>query len=1154
MNSRVAFLAHGRRYTLSLSDSGALLSLAPKTGFEFQPPASGSQQSTEKEARAAADSILTILLRNAKPQQGINGEDRLPGTINYLIGSDPTKWKTAIPTFAKVRYTGIYPGVDLIYYGNQQQLEFDFVVAPGGHPQQIQMRMSGSRRLSLDREGNLTIVAGDGSITLRSPVVYQERNGQRSPVAGSFRLLGRHTVGFALGRYDRTRPLVIDPILTYSTYLGVATSGSANAVAVDAAGNAYVTGSTQANFPITTGALQSNFTSQERGGTVAFVTKFDPSGNVIYSTYLGGSTQDGGNAIAVDASGDAYIAGYTASPDFPVTSGAYQTSDEVPEQPDFRQFTGFITKLNPTGSALVYSTFLGGSTSDNPEPQTDGQDQATSIGMDSAGNAWVAGFTYSTNFPTTSNAVQTTNPAASQQWFANFLTKLNSTGTSLDYSTYLGLASSSPAVTVDASGNAYIAGDTNGSDFPTTPGAYVSSGPGVAANSFIAKFSSSGGAPVYATLVGTSPGGGAWFKAIAVDSSGNAYVTGGQNGGIPPTPGVVGPDGEGAVVVKMNPTGTALVYSTGLGAGGVTGNAIAVDSTGNAYVAGEMDIGTFPVTPDALQNQVYSLENGVSGSFVAKLNSTATAVDYATFLSGYGTNGENAYDCDCIKGGALDSSGNFVVVGQAASVDFPTTPNAFETAPFNFPINAEAVYFLPFVTKFDGAEMTPTAPLTNMNLAVNANPQYRLSNVVFTASLTPQSGGGIPTGSVEFSNDYGPLCNVAVNSTGTATCTTTLLTIGDNPVRVSYYGDQNDSPVTQTTTETINGIPTTTTLSAAQTSVLYGTPVTFTAGVTANIGSGVPTGAFQMPCATASGFVSVDSTGHATCASSGIQLPGSYTLSAEYDGDTNYAQSNSNSVSLTIEPLGVVATPTFSPSGGTYTQAVQASIADTSPNTTIYYTTDGSTPTPLHGNPYGGPISVNQTETIQAVAVVAGYTNSNVASVTYTIPPNFTIGISPGTLTVSSRQSASTTVTITSEFSFSGQVSFSCSGLPAGTSCSFSPATVTGNPQGLVTTTMTVAASSAGNVAESSHWWPAPFLAIAFGAFGLGLRRRRHVCVLTLVVFAGLICLSACSGCGGGSGGGGGGGNQTPVTSTVTVTATSATIQNTATLTVTYTP
>ena len=1101
----------------------------------------------------AAEALpMTVGLKNALRDLNPRGENELPDKVNYLIGHDPTKWRTNIPTYAKVKYSAVYPGIDLVYYGNQQQLEFDFDVAPEANPRQIAMQFDGARRLSLDLEGDLKIGISDSSILLHKPVVYQEWDGKREPVTGSFRLLGRRTVGFTLGRYDHSRPLVIDPILTYSTYLGVNTAGSANAVAVDAAGNAYVTGWTEANFPITSGAFQTNFPSQENGGTVAFVTKFDPNGNVLYSTYLGGSVQDGGNAIAVDAAGNAYVAGYTSSPDFPVTAGAYQTADNVPEQPDFRQFTGFVTKLNPSGSGLVYSTFLGGSKSDNPEYQTIGQDQVKSIGLDSSGNAWIAGITYSTDFPTTPNAVQTTNPAASQETFANFLTKLNSTGSALDYSTYLGLASSSPSVAVDGSGNAYIAGDSLGSAFPTTPGAYLSSATGVGAGSFIAKFSSAGGAPVYSTLVGTDVGG-AWFTAIAVDSAGNAYVTGGQNGGVPTTPGVVGPDGGGAMVVKMNPTGTALVYSTGLGSSAL-GNAIAVDSSGNAYVAGFMGTATFPVSPNALQKQVYGLANGVNGTFVAKLNSTATAVDYATFLSGYGSNSDNVEECDCAFGGALDSSGNFIVVGQAVSADFPTTPGAFEPGSFNFD-NSQATNFWPFVTKFNGAEMT-ALPLTNMNLTVNANPQYRLSNVVFTASLTPQSGNKIPTGSVELSSDYGPLCNVALDSTGTATCTTTLLTLGDNPVRVSYYGDQNDSAVTQSMTETINAIPTTTTLSANQTSVLYGTPVTFTADVTANIGSGIPTGTFQMPCATTSGFVSVGSTGQTTCASSGTLLPGTYNLSALYDGDTNYAQSTSNSVALTIQPLGVVATPTFSPAGGTYTQTVQATFADASSGAMIYYTTDGSTPTPLNGDPYEGPITVNQTETIQAIAAVAGYTNSNVASVAYTITPSFTIGVSPQTLSVTPSQSASTTVTLTSEYGFNGPVSFSCSGLPAGTACSFSPATLTGNPQGLATTTMNVSASSATSVvAESSHWWPIPFLAVTFGVFGVDLRRRSRAYLLAMILSAGLVCLTACSGGGSGSGGGGGGGgNQTPVTSTVTVTGASGTIQNTATLTVTYTP
>jgi hypothetical protein len=1154
-----AFVAHGRGYSLSLKAFGdASLTFGPKAGRHPSPDPSSTKAIEKVDSEAAWGHKVDIRLGGMRLQSRLTGEDVLAGRVNYLLGNEPAKWKTGVPTYAKVRYSGVYPGIDLVYYGSQDQLEFDFDVAASANPRQIEMQFGGARRLTLDRKGDLSISVGDDSITLRKPVIYQEQNGQRQPVTGSFRLLGRHTVGFHLGRYDHTRPLVIDPILTYSTYLGLNGSGSANAVAVDAAGNAYVTGTYTPGFPTTDGAFQTGDNGKAIGAPNAFVTKFDPNGNVVYSTYIGGSIQDGGNAIAVDAAGNAYIAGYTSSPDFPVTSGAYQTTDKVTEQPNFRQFTTFVAKLNPTGTALVYSTFLGGSVSDNPEPQTEGQEQATSIGVDSAGNAWVAGFTFSTDFPTTSNAVQTANPAAADQDFANFLTKLNSTGTALDYSTYLGEGSSPPAVAVDSAGSAYITGDSLGTNFPTTPGAFLSSGPGVGAGSFITKFSSSGGAPVYSTLVGSATSS-AWLKAIAVDSAGNAYVGGDSHAdNFPTTPGVIQPTLPGGVVVKMNPTGTAMVYSTFLGFGPDTlVNGIAVDSAGDAYVAGMMGAGTFPLTPDALQNQVYSFPNGVDGSFVAKLNPTATAVDYGTYLSGYGTNSENAYDCDCANGIAVDPSGNAVVVGQAASVDFPTTIGAFEVSPFNFPYNDGAIYFLPFVTKFTGSEMT-SLPLTNMNLSVNANPQYRESNVVFTAKLTPASGNGIPTGSVEFSTDFGPLCNVPVDSTGTATCTTELLTVGDNPVRVSYYGDQSDSAVTQTMTETIVGIPTTTTISGSHSTAVYGSPLTFTAYVKANTGSGIPTGVVSFNIACTNGidgnpFIALDNTGHATCDVASNLAIGNYSVNVMYTGDTNYAQSTSPNLPLTIQPIGVAPTPTFTPAAGTFTQTLQVALADTNAGAAIFYTTDGSTPSATNGQVYSVPIAVGSTEMIQAIAVVQGYTNSGIASATYTLPPNFTLSLSTQYMTLSGGQTMTSTVSLTSQFAFNGVVTFSCSGLPAGTSCSFSPATLTGNPLDPVTTTLTVSGGATAAVQpESSKWWPLTSLAVVFGAFGLRKRRRLGLLVLTFGISVALIGMTACSG--GGGGGGAGGGGQNPITSTVTVTGTSGTLQNTATLSVTYTP
>jgi hypothetical protein len=1156
---RSAFIARGYDYVVSLSSSTAWLNLSARVKIRRQLSASGENHAMTKEDILYVVDNVSFGLQNANHQLRISGEYKLPRAVSYLLGRDPSHYVANIPTFARVRYSQAYPGIDLVYYGDERQLEFDFDVAPRANPRQIEMQIVGARRLSFDSEGNLKINIGFSSIFLKRPAVYQEKNGKREPVGGRFRRLGRRTIGVTLGPYDRSRPLVIDPILTYSTYLGSSSNGSANAVAVDAAGNAYVAGSAMADFPVTSGAFQTKFSSKEGGGTVAFVSKFDPNGNLIYSTYLGGSVQDGGNAIAVDAAGNAYVAGYTASPDFPVTAGAFQTTDKVSEQPGFRQFTTFVAKLNPTGTALVYSTFLGGSASDNSEPQTEGQEQATGIVLDASGNTYVTGFTYSTDFPTTSGAFQTNNPGTSTSSPSFFVTKLNAAGSALDYSTYMGgkYFADPPAIAVDSAGSAYIAGGTAADNYPTTPGAFDTTYSSTWGMAVVTKLNPTGTGLVYSTYLGGSFQD--FARAIAVDSSGSAYVTGQRlSNDFPVTAGTIQGAAGQVFFTRLNPSGSALVFSGDMGLGGAVqgdyGNAIAVDSSGNVYLAGQASAnGDFPATPGAFQTQLYSEANGVYGSFFAKLNSTATAVDYLTYLSGSGSNGENAEECDCINGMALDSSGNAIVVGQALSADFPTTPNAFEPGSFSL-VNSQATNFWPFVTKFNAAEMT-SLPQTNMNLSVNANPQYRETPLVLTAAMTPASGNSVPTGSVEFSGYYGILCNSLLDSTGAATCSTTDLTLGPNPVRVAYYGDPNDAPATQMMTETITGIPTTTTITVSPNSVTYGTSASITAQVTANVGTGIPTSAviFSVPCAgNTSGMVNLDSTGHASCSTATDLPPGTYSVTANYTGDPNYAESTSTGLPLTVQPLGVAPAPAFSPAGGTFTQQINVMLSTTAANSTIYYTTDGSTPTVQNGNPYSVPITVNSTETIQAITVVPGYTQSAVASQTYTFSPNFTVALSPTTLSLTGTQSVTSTVTIASEFGFNAQVNFSCSGLPAGTTCSFSPSTVTGNPQQSVTTTLTIAGTgSAALSPETARWWPATALAVVVGLFGF---RRRGRCVGLFVAAAISISLFALSACGGGGTVGGGGGNQTPITSTVTVATTSGTIQNTATLTVTYTP
>jgi beta-propeller repeat-containing protein len=377
---QVKFVSRGRGYTLFLTRRAEAVLVLRKSEPKrdaLRPAALSSVAIAPESEPVGQAAVVQMKLvgANAKPQEEALGE--LPGKANYFIGNDPNKWRTNVPLYAKVRYREVYPGVDLVCYGNQRQLEHDFIVAPGGDPSSITISFHGAKKLSLDAEGNLILAIRGGEVRFQKPVVYQKIDGARREVSASFVLRDTHQVGFQVAAYDTSRPLVIDPVLFYSTYLGGTVNDQGSGIAVDSSGNAYVTGSTNsANFSTTTGAFQTAL----RGGADVFISKLNPTGSaLVYSTYLGGSLDDGGLGIVVDSSGNAYVSGGTRSGDFPTTPGAFQTTVPGP----VGCIHGSVTKLNPTGSALVYSTYLGGNQ----------EDSANGIAIDSSGNAYVVGST-----------------------------------------------------------------------------------------------------------------------------------------------------------------------------------------------------------------------------------------------------------------------------------------------------------------------------------------------------------------------------------------------------------------------------------------------------------------------------------------------------------------------------------------------------------------------------------------------------------------------------------------------------------------------------------------------------------------------------------------------------------------------------------------
>jgi len=648
IDQEIKFLSRGRGHVLFLTPTEAVLVLA-----KVQPREKSEQRAPRRKADdrgKATRSVIRLGFVGANREPDLEGQEELPGKANYFIGNDPKKWRTNVPTYAKVQYRDLYPGINLVYYDNRRRMEFDFLLAPGANPNLIRLEVKGADRLDVDARGDLVLHARGGQLRLQKPAVYQEVKGIRQEVSGRYVLTDSYQIGFQLGAYDATRPVIIDPVLFYSTYLGGGGDDVGNSIAVDESGDAYVTGQIDStNFPTTPGAFQAT----SMGGGDAFVTKLNATGSgLVYSTYLGGSNFDAGRGIAVDASGNAYVTGGTASTDFPTTPGAFQTTPSGGGD-------AFVTKLNSTGSLLLYSTYLHGA---------DGE----SIAVDAAGNAYVTGDADSTNFPTTTGAFQTASGGALDA----FVTKLNQTGTALVYSTYLGGSGSDVGrgIAVDTAGSAYVAGFTGSTNFPTSLGAFQTTYGGGTDDAFVTKVNLLGSGLVYSTYLGGSD-----FDAsggIAVDAAGNAYVTGGtRSTNFPTTTGAFQTTAGGAddaFVTKMNPLGTALVYSTYLGGSGSDGGqSVAVDSSGNAYVTGGTDSTNFPMTADAFQP---TFSGGPEDAYVAKLDPTGSALVYSTYLGGSGD--------DIGFGIALDAlpQPDAYVTGTTSSTNFPITPRAFQPA------------------------------------------------------------------------------------------------------------------------------------------------------------------------------------------------------------------------------------------------------------------------------------------------------------------------------------------------------------------------------------------------------------------------------------------------------------------------------------------
>jgi hypothetical protein len=629
------------------------------------------------------------------------GVSKLSHRSNYFYGNDSSEWCTNVPNYQEVIYENIYDKIDLRYYSSEKGLKYDFIVKPGGDPNDIILNYEGADELKVDENDNLIVQTSLGNIVDSELFVYQNSDNDKNKIGSEFKLIGSKTFRFEIfNEYNKNKDLVIDPLL-YSTYVGGSGGDDSYDLRIDSNGNAYVIGATSSpNFPTTVGANDTTHNSNDD----VFVFKLNNLGSsLIYSTYIGGNSGDEGFGIILDSSGNIFGTGYTWSSNFPVTQSSYDTTYNG--QDDI-----FVFKLDSTGSNLLYCTFIG----------TTLIDYGYDIGVDSNGNAIVSGVTWSSSFPTTAGAYDTVFSGSTDC----IVFKLDSTGSSLLFSTFIGGSGSDNgrAIVIDSTGNAYITGTTGSGNFPTTSGAFSESHSGGTYDSYILKLDSSGSSVLYSSFVGGS--GGDVGLSITIDTNGNAYITGNTfSTDFPITSGAYDTTHNGyhdVFVVKINSAGSSLNYSTFVGGSGVGtyyvdyGYNIEIDSLGNAYVTGYTGSDDFPTTPGAYDTTF----NGVGCVFVFKLNSIGTILLYSTFI-GRGNDNFEAGGID------VDNNGIAYVTGKTNRPDFPTTSGSYDTS-FNGGWDV-------FVLKLN---FTPNFPPTITDLKISKPSTTRTNSIIISSNST----------------------------------------------------------------------------------------------------------------------------------------------------------------------------------------------------------------------------------------------------------------------------------------------------------------------------------------------------------------------------------------------------------------------------------
>jgi hypothetical protein len=1162
-SSAVKFLSRGKGYTAFLTAGGIILFLHPNQPVPVQ---TSGNIGVPNKSLLPGGTTLQFRLLGVDQNATVIGEDPLPGRVNYFIGRDPANWHKNVPTYAKVRYQNVYSGIDLVYYGHQRQLEYDFAIAPGADANQIRFEITGANQIELDVEGNLVLQTASGELHFQSPVIYQESQGLRVPVAGSYVVTDATHIAFQVARHDPRLPLVIDPVLVYSTYLGGSGDDQLSGIAVDSAGSVYVAGYTDStDFPLATlGSLPA-------GATHVFVAKLDPTGsNLVYADYIGGNSQDYGYALVLDRATDVYVTGSTASSDFPLVN-PYQASYPG-------SFNGFLSKVSADGSSLLYSTYLGGNGSDLP----------AGIVIDSLGSVLVVGNTTSTNFPV-ANAYQATVSPNQGGLLGNygFLSKFSPDGSSLIYSTYLGGSSNvalncggtpcwtSPfsaitQVALDSSGNAYAAGNTNTYNFPTTRGAYLTtdSTQQNAGVGFVSKFDGSGNLD-FSTYFYASSGILTNIGAVTVDGSGSAYITGSaiSDSTFPLTstsicdPGVDGWACSYAFVTKFDPAGTTLLYSTFIGPNNyATPAAIALDANNDAYVVASTSSNSFVM--------VNGIEAYTSGCdlLLVEIDPVAGLELFATYL---GPSAEGS-----TSRVAVDAGGNIYVGGSTTAPDFPVTQGAFQNLlgggsdAFVLkigPSSAPAVSLSPSMLQYTLQAVGSTSPAQTVLLRDMGSTALTISSMSTSGDFaeTDSCGGNVPAAgncavSVTFSPTAGGTRSGSILIQDDAAGSPHLITLnGDAAIAVVSL-----TPAIQTFPATPVGSS-----SAAQTLTLANTgnaalnisniqaagdySQTNNCPSTLAAGSGCTFNITFAPTATGT------RNGAVTLADNVPGSPQTVAFTGNgYVSMTTVAPENLTFGSLALKTSSADQIVTFTNIG-----AYSLSISSASASGDFGQTNNCGT---VAANGGTCSISVKFTPTASGtrtgtLSVGGSFTGSPQTVSLSGTGSDFSLASSSGSDTIKAGATASYTLTIASVGgSFTSAVRLGCSSAPVHATCSVSPGGVTpaGTPA-IATLTITTAGASAQAV-PPDHSQSHPIYAVWIRLQGLGIlgmilagsrsraRKLRGILMLTLIMVASMLMIACAGGTGIASTPPSG---TTPGTYTVTVTGTAGALQHSLPLT-----